>query len=377
MTKPGSSRSTVKGAYDVFLSFRGKDTRKNFTDHLYIALVQAGIHTFRDDNELPRGEEVSKHLLKAIQESKISIVVFSEGYASSRWCLNELVEILECKNRNIDHIVLPIFYDVDPSDVRKQTGSFAKAFDKHEEQFKEKAKEWRKSLEEAGNLSGWNLNDMANSIPLNQPIGLAIWIVLQSLLRVTYVGKVFIKNKSNGTQLFESHIGVTNETASWVTYVRKGEMAIEDYCGEELELYLQIPKGKWYFSTIELKEIGVHVIVEKPDSFEELEWEWGWNNDIDDQESEWEWDHDTEKLQGTTSSGDVEERDEIDSQSGTDRVILKLYHHRLHHPLLGSIASSTREQWITYLLKTLPSQHVSYVRYFKSTEHGNFASLLH
>jgi hypothetical protein len=46
--------------------------------------------------------------------------------------------------------------------VRKQTGSFAKAFHRHEEAFTEKVKEWRKALEEAGNLSGWNLNDMEN-----------------------------------------------------------------------------------------------------------------------------------------------------------------------------------------------------------------------
>ncbi|XP_011011693.1 PREDICTED: TMV resistance protein N-like, partial [Populus euphratica] len=163
MTGPESSRSTPEGAYDVFLSFRGEDTRKTFTDHLYTALVQAGIHTFRDDDELPRGEEISKHLLRAIQESKISIVVFSKGYASSRWCLNELVEILKCKRKKPGQIVLPIFYDIDPSDVRKQNGSFALAFDKHGERFEEKlVKEWRKALEEAGNLSGWSLNDMAN-----------------------------------------------------------------------------------------------------------------------------------------------------------------------------------------------------------------------
>ncbi|KAJ6854522.1 disease resistance protein RUN1-like [Populus alba x Populus x berolinensis] len=163
MTEPESSRSRPEGAYDVFLSFRGKDTRKTFTDHVYTALVQAGIHTFRDDDELPRGEEISDHLLRAIQESKISIVVFSKEYASSRWCLNELVEILQCKNRKTNQIVLPIFYDIDPSDVRKQNGSFAEAFVKHEKCFEEKlVKEWRKALEEAGNLSGWNLNDMAN-----------------------------------------------------------------------------------------------------------------------------------------------------------------------------------------------------------------------
>ncbi|KAI5600948.1 hypothetical protein BDE02_01G058700 [Populus trichocarpa] len=162
MTEPESSGSRPKGAYDVFLSFRGEDNRKTFTDHLYTAFVQAGIHTFRDQNEIPRGEEISKHLHKAIQESKISVVVFSKGYASSRWCLNELVEILESKNRKTDQIVLPIFYDIDPSEVRKQTGSFAKAFHRHEEAFTEKVKEWRKALEEAGNLSGWNLNDMEN-----------------------------------------------------------------------------------------------------------------------------------------------------------------------------------------------------------------------
>ncbi|XP_061948959.1 disease resistance protein RPV1-like isoform X2 [Populus nigra] len=161
MTEPDSSRSRPQGAYDVFLSFRGEDTRKTFTDHLYTALVQAGIHTFRDDDELPRGKEISQHLLEAIQESKISIVVFSKGYAS-RWCLDELVEILKCKYRKTGQIALPIFYDIDPSDVRKQTGSFAEAFVKHEERSKEKVKEWREALEEAGNLSGWNLKDMAN-----------------------------------------------------------------------------------------------------------------------------------------------------------------------------------------------------------------------
>nr|ABM55688.1 TIR-NBS class disease resistance protein [(Populus tomentosa x Populus bolleana) x Populus tomentosa] len=163
MAEPESSRSIPEGDYDVFLSFRGEDTRKTFTGHLYAALDDAGIRTFLDDNELPRGEEISEHLLKAIRESKISIVVFSKGYASSRWCLNELVEILKCKRKKTGQIVLPIFYDIDPSDVRKQTGCFAEAFDKHEECFEEKlVKEWRKALEDAGNLSGWNLNDMAN-----------------------------------------------------------------------------------------------------------------------------------------------------------------------------------------------------------------------
>ncbi|CAK7324595.1 unnamed protein product [Dovyalis caffra] len=77
---------------------RREDIGKDFTDHLYTALKQAGIRTFGDDNKLTRGEDVSSQILKAIQPSKISIVVFSQGYASSRWCLDELVKIPECKN---------------------------------------------------------------------------------------------------------------------------------------------------------------------------------------------------------------------------------------------------------------------------------------
>ncbi|XP_062165020.1 disease resistance protein RPV1-like isoform X2 [Alnus glutinosa] len=159
-----SSSSEPRWNRDVFLSFRGEDTRKTFTDHLYTALLHAGIHTFRDDEELPRGNHISTELLKAIQGSKVSIVVFSKGYASSSWCLDELVEILHCKN-TMGQTFLPIFYDVNPSDVRRQTRSFAEAFFKHEEQFQaemERVRKWRASLTEAANYSGWDIQNVAN-----------------------------------------------------------------------------------------------------------------------------------------------------------------------------------------------------------------------
>ena len=160
-----ASSSGFKWKHDVFLSFRGEDTRKNFTDHLYAALVSGGVVTFRDDNELPRGKDISSELHKAIEESKLSVVVFSKNYASSKWCLDELVKIIECKNKR-GQIVIPIFYDVDPSDVRKQIGSYAEAaFTKHEERFKDKMeiiKNWKDALTEAANLSGWELRNMTN-----------------------------------------------------------------------------------------------------------------------------------------------------------------------------------------------------------------------
>ncbi|KAM7474468.1 hypothetical protein LguiB_021711 [Lonicera macranthoides] len=126
-----SSSSTCRSlyTYDVFLSFRGEDTRTNFTDHLYTALVDKGIRTFRDYDEIERGKSLKPELEKAIKESRISLIVFSENYAISRWCLDELVMILECRKINSRHVLLPIFYDVSPSEVRKQTGTIGEAFD--------------------------------------------------------------------------------------------------------------------------------------------------------------------------------------------------------------------------------------------------------
>ncbi|GFY94660.1 disease resistance protein [Actinidia rufa] len=159
--------------YHVFLSFRGEDTRKTFTDHLYAALSGAGLRTFIDDEGIERGESVNLELEKAIKAAKISIIVFSKNYASSRWCLDELVMILEHK-RTSGHVILPVFYDVVPSQVRHQTGSFAEAFGRHEELFrieiderkreylKNKVEGWREALREVANLAGMDLRNDAN-----------------------------------------------------------------------------------------------------------------------------------------------------------------------------------------------------------------------
>ncbi|KAJ4710459.1 Disease resistance protein (TIR-NBS-LRR class) family [Melia azedarach] len=143
--------------YDVFLSFRGEDTRQNFTDHLYAALCRQQIHTFIDD-QLIKGDEISQSLLNVIEASSVSIIIFSETYASFGWCLDEFVKILECKNK-YGQIVIPIFYHVDPSNIRNQTGTFGNLFSKLEEHFKErleKLQRWRTALREVAMLSGFD-----------------------------------------------------------------------------------------------------------------------------------------------------------------------------------------------------------------------------
>lgn len=134
--KPPSSTSTP-WKYDVFLSYRSKDTLKNFTGHLYTALDRAGIRTFMvyHNDELPIGSDVSVESIKAIGESRASIIVFSKNYVSSRRCLDELARIIACK-RTVGQLILAIFYDVSPIDVRE---GFGGAFD-------------------ARNFSEWDLN---------------------------------------------------------------------------------------------------------------------------------------------------------------------------------------------------------------------------
>nr|XP_023919222.1 TMV resistance protein N-like [Quercus suber] len=118
-----SFSSCPRWKYDVFLSFCGVDTRMNFTDHLYTALKQKGIITFRDDEKLERGKYISVELLKAIEESK------------------------------------------------NQRGTLAKAFAKHEEDTKvntEDMQAWKAALKDVGHLSGWHLHDRHESIVIQE-----------------------------------------------------------------------------------------------------------------------------------------------------------------------------------------------------------------
>ena len=143
--------------YEVFLSF-SEDIYNNFMAHLYTALIRKGIDTFIDNEKLYRGKHISPEHLKVIKESRFAIVIISIHYASSTWCLEELAQIIHCKNE-MGMAVLPVFYHVDPSEVRKQMGTFRQAFIEHEAKLnKERVEKWRYALTEVGNLAGCRLN---------------------------------------------------------------------------------------------------------------------------------------------------------------------------------------------------------------------------
>ncbi|XP_048129025.1 jacalin-related lectin 4-like [Rhodamnia argentea] len=153
--------------YDVFVSFRGKDLRRNFISHLFSALRQASIQYFSDNAREDIGEEIKSKLFRAIWHARISLIVFSRSYADSKWCMNELVEILECKKRfgNHGHLIVPIFHDVKPEDISRLTSGseFAQGFERlrGNERDDRQIQKWRDALRETKHLSGFDLRNDA------------------------------------------------------------------------------------------------------------------------------------------------------------------------------------------------------------------------
>ncbi|GJT02071.1 disease resistance TIR-NBS-LRR class family protein, partial [Tanacetum coccineum] len=145
--------------YDVFLSFKGEETRNTFVGHLYEALKQKGIQTFKDDERMKQRKTIDNHLIQAIKDSRFFIIVFSENYASSSWCLDELVEIMDCQKTS-EQTAYPVFFNVEPTEIRKQSGAFGEAFSENKK--KDTAGKWIEALKGASNLVGRELQATAN-----------------------------------------------------------------------------------------------------------------------------------------------------------------------------------------------------------------------
>lgn len=170
MASSSLSTSTHRWKYDVFVSFRDEDIGKGFMDHLFSDFKRKGIHAFREDDHIRKGEDITSQIYEAIEKSRILVVVFSQNYASSTKCLSELKKIFECKEKEKEeekekkdqYEIRPIFYDVKPYMVRYQAGSFEAAFKEHEASKKKEVPEWKEALAKAADLSGLELQDKAN-----------------------------------------------------------------------------------------------------------------------------------------------------------------------------------------------------------------------
>lgn len=155
-SSPGPpSSSSHSWTCDVFPSFRGEDVRRDFLSHIQKEFQRKGITPF-NDNGTKRGESIGPELIRAIRGSKIAIVLLSRNYASSKWCLDELVEIMKCREE-LGQTVLAIFYRVDPSDVKKLAGDFGKVFKNTcAGKTKEVIEGWKQALVKVATIAGYD-----------------------------------------------------------------------------------------------------------------------------------------------------------------------------------------------------------------------------
>ncbi|RID44452.1 hypothetical protein BRARA_I01243 [Brassica rapa] len=193
--------------YNLFASFYGQGLRQTFLSHLCRQLNENGITVFTNQ-DLVRGEPVLPSLVQRIRESRISIVVLSQKYASSSWCLNELVEILRCRE-TMGHIVMTIFYRVDPSHVRNQTGDFGNIFVQTcAGKTEEERRMWSQALTDVGNIAGEDSRNWDNESKMIEKIvrdvsdklnatmwaktgystGMALLVVINLLLEIASAG---------------------------------------------------------------------------------------------------------------------------------------------------------------------------------------------
>ncbi|KAF8009894.1 hypothetical protein BT93_J0772 [Corymbia citriodora subsp. variegata] len=147
--------------YDVFLSYnrRERDARIFFPQHLHDVLTQKGIKSYKYGEDLEEGEVMAPAVDEAMKNSRVAVIIFSRQYASSASCLSELGTILE-QNNLIGKRVMPLFYGVEPSWIRRQRESYQEAMADHESRYgrgSEKVRQWREALTEVADLRGWIL----------------------------------------------------------------------------------------------------------------------------------------------------------------------------------------------------------------------------
>ncbi|XP_059310270.1 TMV resistance protein N-like [Lycium ferocissimum] len=156
-----NSQDRRRWKHDVFLSCMIEDTETRFTRSLVSGLKNRGIFTFRYAR-LEHGDSVLQELSRAIEGSQLALIILSTKYAESSRCFKELEKIMECKDKS-GLTVLPVYYHVNPSDVRNQSGRFGDAFAEHVLRYKDQGMQmvqgWRTALTAVANLKGWHIRD--------------------------------------------------------------------------------------------------------------------------------------------------------------------------------------------------------------------------
>ncbi|XP_059072503.1 TMV resistance protein N isoform X2 [Cryptomeria japonica] len=178
-------------SYDVFINHYGEDVKYTLATNIHDKLTALGFSVFLDVYSLELGDVIPAHIEEAMRTASLHIAIFSPKYVESPWCLAELAYMLNTPNR-----VIPVFYRVDPSDLRwvgKGKGSYAPSFSRHEKQGRysaQKVEEWKMALEKISFHKGFVVKD-------NKDEGL----LLKKIVNMVLLGKVPLPVTQNSVGL--------------------------------------------------------------------------------------------------------------------------------------------------------------------------------
>eukprot|EP01018_Ginkgo_biloba_P021935 Gb_11466 [translate_table: standard] len=170
------TQTLSNGPYDVFINHRGKDVKKSLASSIYHTLELCGVRAFLDSEELQHGDFIPANVQEAVRSASLHIAIFSENYAESPWCLEELSLMLKTGGK-----IIPVFYHLKPCALRyNEKGVYAHAFAQHEEKRRyhsKKLSEWKEALNNGRLLKGIisNVLKEVKRVPLEvakHPVGL-------------------------------------------------------------------------------------------------------------------------------------------------------------------------------------------------------------
>ncbi|WVZ17562.1 hypothetical protein V8G54_010544 [Vigna mungo] len=153
-----SSSYKLQRRYDVLINFTGEDIPKKIVSHLNSALSTVGLTTFLHHPNAVKSTHIQEPILS---RCRVAIVVFTQTYSQSAWCLHQLQQIIKWQETYCRH-VLPVYYEIQPSDVRLQMGDFGKALKATARQtfsgqeLEHGMSRWRHALTKATNFFGWD-----------------------------------------------------------------------------------------------------------------------------------------------------------------------------------------------------------------------------
>jgi len=143
--------------YDVFINHRGPDVKLTFAAHLTDALCRAGFFPFLDAKSIRQGRHVFDSIDEALSGACVHVAIFSKRYAESKYCLQELCDMLHSQK-----IIIPVFYDVKPEHLRWiESGPYAYGFRKHRIRGRHKEiQKWKDALAQVSEGRGFRKDEV-------------------------------------------------------------------------------------------------------------------------------------------------------------------------------------------------------------------------